>query len=434
MIFSNDIKIKPTFFSIYSSTGSDWIYQKTPLTYFGAGLKANFDNDLWNIDLQYTQLGFFGEIKSELYHFSPIKSLPYLDKSKDAPGYWSEYINARIAYTTNVLEFDFGIFDRHWGYGVRALQVSSKAPSYPQFGLEWKLNENLILSYFHGFLNSGIEDSSRMIYYDNDFSHRTINIPRSIASHKIEWSPTEDFSLSLNETVIYASRSLDIHYLIPMAPFYPIENYLGDTDNLQMGFDMSYKLSANKKIYLGFFMDEVTPEWILNEKNHNWFAWQIGINAKKIRSKDIFLTAEYNWTDQRIYKHKYNINDYYSHNSPLGFWAGPHSEELLLKFLSLYEKFRITFEYSYVKRGSMTREMINSHYNDTYDKRYENGYQKRAFTLLKIDRLTSIDGLELSFAVNNIKFINSNFILNESDVSIISIDKLAIEIGVNYNH
>ena len=39
------------------------------------------------------------------------------------------------------------------------------------------------------------------------------------------------------------------------------------------------------------------------------------------------LQLEYNFTDQRIYMHKYPINDFYSNEKPLGFWAGPHAQE-----------------------------------------------------------------------------------------------------------
>ena len=96
-----------------------------------------------------------------------------------------------------------------------------------------------------------------------------------------------------------------------------------------MGFDAEYLLNQNNKLYFGFFMDELTPEWIFSSKNHNWFAWQFGFNANNIffNSETIFI--EYNWTDQRIYKHKFNVNDYYSHEQPLGYWAGPHAQEFL---------------------------------------------------------------------------------------------------------
>ena len=86
-----------------------------------------------------------------------------------------------------------------------------------------------------------------------------MDVPRNIAYHRIEWKPVNNFVLGLNESVIYSLRNLDFHYLIPVTPFYPIENYLGDTDNLQMGFDLLYKFKGKQNFYAGFFMDELTP-------------------------------------------------------------------------------------------------------------------------------------------------------------------------------
>ena len=34
-------------------------------------------------------------------------------------------------------------------------------------------------------------------------------------------------------------------------------------------------------------MDELTPEWLLKRKNHNWFAWQLGFNSNRFVNKNI---------------------------------------------------------------------------------------------------------------------------------------------------
>ena len=86
-----------------------------------------------------------------------------------------------------------------------------------------------------------------------------------------------------------------------------------------------------KNIHI-FFYGRFTPEWIFNSKNHNWFGWQFGYNMKDVILKKSELQIEYNWTDQRIYMHKYDINDFYNHQHPLGFWAGPHAQELLFNY------------------------------------------------------------------------------------------------------
>ena len=33
-----------------------------------------------------------------------------------------------------------------------------------------------------------------------------------------------------------------------------------------------------------------------------------------------------------MYRHRFPINDFYSHGYPIGFWAGPHAEEFLISY------------------------------------------------------------------------------------------------------
>ena len=419
--------VKPIAFVDYASSGADYMVTDSPIAIFGAGLNAYFKKNQWTINTEYIQLGLLGEIDKTIFNFSPRQSFPYLDDSKDADGYWSEYATARIKYISDNFEFNFGKFDRKWGFGKRSIHISNKSPSYPQFGFKWDINDNFTLTYFHGFLNSGIPDSNRSIYYNNS---RSLNVPRNIAAHRIEWKISENIIIGINESVIYATRLIDPHYLIPVIPFYPIENYLGDTDNLQMGCDATFSLNKKSKLYFGFFMDELTPEWIFNSKNHNWFAWQLGINAHNLFFNKEKIVIEYNWTDQRIYKHKFNINDYYSHQQPLGFWAGPHSEEFIIDYTLIIMKNRISFEYSDVKRGLSTRSMVEENYKDIQGRPFEDGSEKKQLFNMFLERSMKITGLFYRFGFSYVKFINAGFNISENGSSQ---KKLTLQIGLNYN-
>ena len=425
-LISNDQVLSPILFYQKSSSGSDWVYEKNKVTIFGAGITGSFSNANWNINATYIQFGFLGNLDNGLFNFSPSQSFSYIDGSKDADGYWTEYLDTKITYSKNSLTLEFGKFDRHWGFGKRGLHISNKAPSYPQIGINWKINDKLKLIYFHGFLNSGITDSTRSNLYNNNFSKRSMTIPRNIASHRIEWSINDKLKIGANESVIYAIRNIDIHYLIPIAPFYPIENYLGDIDNIQMGLDALYFLNNNSKIHFGFFMDELTPEWIFKKKNHNWFAWQIGFEKKNfiIDNADLFL--EYNWTDQRIYKHKYDINDYYSHNIPLGFWAGPHAEEMLIQYNFSFKKNIIQVGTSIVKRGAVGDNLIQGNYQDTYNPRFYEGFEHKIIRYLTFKRKSKLEGLYYTFGINNTDFLNL-YLKN------VNIDKISLEFGFYYN-
>ena len=339
LILASDVIIKPSIFSIHSTNGRDWMYQKEPISIFGLGINSSIENKNLKLTFSYLQLGLLGNVDQNLFKFSPHQSYPYIDHSKDAEGYWTEHLETRLIYDFNDLSIELGKFNRKWGSGIRSIHISNKAPSYPQIGMKYKLNPKLTFLYFHGFLNSRIPDTTRSTFYNNNISQRFINVPRNIAAHRIEWMPYDKFVIGLNETVIYATRTIDVYYLIPILPFYPIENYKGDTDNIQMGFDLLYNINGSQGSYIGFFMDEITPEWLLKSKNHNWFGLQIGYYIKDLILRNSKLQLEYNWTDQRIYRHKYDINDFYNHQQPLGFWAGPHAEEFLVDYNKYFKSF-----------------------------------------------------------------------------------------------
>ena len=199
-----------------------------------------------------------------------------------------------------------------------------------------------------------------------------------------------------------------------------------------MGFDASYDITMKQKIYIAFFMDELTPEWIFNKKNHNWFAWQVGYKAKNILFNDN-ISFEYNWTDQRIFKHKYKVNDYYSHGQPLGFWAGPHAKEYLFDYYLTKGEHIFSIFYSLVKRGASTEQMVEENYNDIQSERYENGYEKSSIIKIKIVRASKIKGLQYALGVNQVEFINAGFNPSEPSYGGVSSNKLSAEFGMSYN-
>ena len=92
------------------------------------------------------------------------------------------------------------------------------------------------------------------------------------------------------------------------------------------------KINDKYNFFGSLFLDEWTPEWTFKDKNRNWAGYQIGFKAKEIANFSNKFIIEYNWIDHRGYRHLFPINTSYSYDYPLGFWAGPHSQELYLQY------------------------------------------------------------------------------------------------------
>ena len=108
------------------------------------------------------------------------------------------------------------------------------------------------------------------------------------------------------------------------------------------------------------------------------------------------LQIEYNWTDQRIYMHKYDINDFYNHQHPLGFWAGPHAEELLFNYIKNFGDRFLKFHFSKTKRGLNTREMVEDNYQDMQLKRYKKAMKSVPLISISFETPSNIKDLRYS--------------------------------------
>ena len=183
------------------------------------------------------------------------------------------------------------------------------------------------------------------------------------------------------------------------------------------------------------FIDEWRPEWTFKEKNRNWFGWQIGFTRAELFIKSDKLNIEYTWTDHRIYRHKFSINDYYSHGYPLGFWAGPHSEDLFMEYQTFIFDSGITFKYSNTKRGQLTQKMLEDQYEDIGYERFsgEAGFEQRRTVSFFIHRYFLKNQVEGQFGLEYIDWHNAGFDPYNPDPEGNDVEKWSLVFNVFYN-
>jgi|TARA_B110001454_G_scaffold219055_1_gene249552 hypothetical protein len=431
-LYSGDFKIEPTAYINYYSNGGVWHHKEEgAVSFFGFGAKALKSVNNFSFEGQFVY-NSAQNVSQEVFLFSRNQGIEFPNGYTFGEGFWYDYSTMKITYSTENALFDFGKFNRFWGPGIYPLIVSNKPPSYPQFGFEWDIIPSLRLKYFHGFLKSEIQDSIRASYYGN-VGERQFNLPRSIAGHRLEWTPIPRVTFGATETVIYGIRGLDIHYLMPFIPFWSLQHYLGDTDNIQMSGDVSLNFE-NGNLYAVLFIDEWRPEWTFEEKNRNWFGWQIGFTRTELFMKSDKLEGEFSWTDHRIYRHRFSINNYYSHGYPLGFWAGPHAQELYFNYFLPFGKYNLNINYSDATRGELTRDMLEGQYNDDQHERFSGNSEHRMVIEVLIQRSFMKDQLGVQAGVELIHWKNPGFDPYKSDTFFgEDIEKWSISMGIYYN-
>ena len=436
-LYSQDLEMNPVLEYGYESDSEEYHLEDVKTHDFEVGFIGSYIGKKLNIQAHMAYHLMDG-VNYEQSQFTAAQGLHFIRKD---PGLGNKQRN----YYVSDLQVEYGDsnsyvylnkWHKHWGPGVSSLTASHKIPTFPHLGFRWQVTDQIQLEYFHGQLRSGIVDSSYLNYFA---SGKSPQIMRNIAGHRLDWQPNEKWNLSVSELVIYANRSLEMAYLLPFIPFFPLQNYLNDTDDILMSADVQYFHQNNIRIYGVFLMDEWSPPYTFEKDNHNWFGWQTGFEWEDVFISASRLRMEYTWTDHRIYRHRFPVNDFYSWEYPVGFWAGPHAQELYADYSFSLGDNHFEIMFSDAKRGVLTDSLLTDQYNRPNDnpiyERFSEGTEEKQVILLSLNRdLTENLNVNLSYTYvdwKNASF-NPEVPLFEEDLPDITKHSMGIAIQYRY--
>ena len=425
----------------------------SPYIYFS----FNKDSDMYReLDTPISSIRFGGEftytknklrLKSNISYnlFNGSNILPDdfrreqgLGKIETNPGLNSSQFNyfeslLFLDYSFNNFEVYTNISSPEWGDGISKTILSGKTPPYFNMGYIWEINDKITYEHMYGKLVSLIPDSSLSHIYDTEYRDSYFN--RNIMAHRISYDYSERIKLYLYEIIVYGgNREFEFYYALPLVPFIPIQTYLGDIDNDLISIGLNYNIYKNAIIYFNLTIDEWTPPYTFNKDNKNWFVYQIGSEFKSMLADNDALRWEYIWSDYRVYRHRFDINNFYSYDYPMGFWAGPHSEHFFIDYTFNLGYFRLTLMYSDAKRGALTSSMLDNQYSDNnYFNRYSNGYERKIINGINLGFM-KLESTILNIGFNSINWINPSFELNaNNDLSNKNIIKNDYYINIKYH-
>ena len=436
-VLFGEVKFSPVLILSYLSEGSDFQTSNNEIKFFGAGLKVVYTTDNFNISAKFVNHRLYGSSsRYSLHNFNSNQGLSWgQDPTKSGESFDFDFANLDIRYKFSNGELFYGKMNPQWGSGESKLILSDKSPSFPLFGFNWSVNDKVSMEYFHGEIKSGIKDNIYAEYFIDDLGvNRSFNVNRNIAAHKFQLKLNDKFKIIGSETVIYGVRGVDIHYLIPFIPFWSLQHYLGDTDNIQMAGEFIYSPNTQLRLYGTVYMDEWAPDKTFDKDNRNWFSYQGGIEYNNLVSKRDKLIFEYTWTDNRVYHHRFSINDYYSHDYPLGFWAGPHAEELYISYNINFLHMDWMIKLSDAKRGKFIN--LENQYDSTIEdpSRYEGQIEEKLIVELLVKKPLYKD-LYMTFGGSYVDWRNAGFDPTDSDSqNLQDIQKASFNLSFNYNY
>jgi len=445
--FSQSLSVSPEF--IYKSESDDEQYYGTnkSIRHYEFNLIGKYTADKFSI---HARMGYHlldgttirDNKPTGLSDFTRSQGMYWIEAP---PGIADDQSNFYVAdlelgYGDSTNYYYFNKWDKQWGPGVNSLTISNNIPRFFHFGFKWQLQENIRFEYFHGKLKSEIGDINYLSQFtDLSGSIRPFDITRNIVGHRLEWQPLKIIIISGSELITYANRAIELTYLLPFVPFFPIQTYVGETDNVIMSGDIQLLPNENVRIYGVFLMDEWSPPYTFDKDNRNWFGWQAGFELEDVLIAASRLRMEYIWTDHRIYRHRFPVNDYYSWGYPVGFWAGPHAEELYLDYSFILSDIRFEIMISDAKRGVLNDSLLLDQYSRPNDspvyERFSEGTEGKQIILLSLNRdLNKKLNIKLSYTYVDWKNAGFNPEVSLLEQNLSDITKHSMGIVIRYRY
>ncbi len=299
---------------------------------------------------------------------TPEEGYGFVISSKNSLDY--DRVRGMIAYSWNWGDISIGKDHMEWGSGVDGQVIlSDKAPSFPFIKLELQPVPWLKFIYFHGWLNSGIIDSSTVRTNAVAGKNSYLPVGKYIAAHMLSIYPLNNLSVSIGESMIYSDKLQPI-YFIPILFFRAVDHYLGDSSNTgsnaQVFANLVYKYTPLRlKIYSSLYIDELTITGFLNGNNRSDIGYTVGLQSVDPVISNSLFTIEYTKISPFNYMNSNDAQHYSNHGYQLGHWIGSNGDELYLSYVqSILRGLSLNLWGDYVRKGQI--ELPSQQYTDPY--------------------------------------------------------------------
>ncbi len=433
--FGQSFDISPIIFGIHRQDGGLWAVESEPITLMGWGIRGNLEYGKIRLETEQVLTRFFGLGRLPL-RFNPEQSFSYGQNATDATDeYDIDYSSFSLEWHTDNFRAFIGKTSTNLGPAEHSLMLSEKIPSFPQFGFQWQINDRLNYHFIRGELFSGIDDP-----YQSDAAAAVPGTPgtrktymnRFFAAHRLDITLLDNLSIGFSESLVYGGRSTALIYSLPFMLLYSAEHFFRDSDNLQMSGDITWYPTAKLKLYSALLIDEWKPQHTFKKVNRNWFAWQFGFEFADMMKDNDLLHVEFIWTDHRVYRHRFPINDLYSHYVPVGAWIGPHAQSVIANYTIPIGNSFIDIEYLYAKRGELVDTMLADQYRSINYPRFGGETEElNRFSLIFFKEIKQNWWVE--FGGSLIDWTNAGYDPTNPSLDYDDISKSSITVGLFHN-
>ena len=370
--FSNDVSGR---FRAFTFTNQEFTYMVDPiLGYSVSGIKGNITSHLQNGARSY---GYISDnIGFSLNYRDNTESGTYIDNTKNfttVPGIVHtkstvagvqnlqyDEVNATITTSWKWGSFTVGKDYINWGSGMNGqIILSSKAPSFPFIRLDVSPVSWFRFTYIHGWLHSGVLDSTTLRSTSVPGRDNFLQVPKFIAAHLLTFDLSSKLTMSIGESIIYSDR-LEPIYLIPVMFFRVADHYLQDNNsnsgsNAQMFANAYYRIPKLKlQLYGSLFIDELSITGILKNTNSpSAVAYTFGVKAADPVIPNSEAVLEYTRVNPFVYMNSNNAQLYTNRGYQIGEWTGSNADVIYFSYIQFFKRgLSGNLSIQYARKGS----------------------------------------------------------------------------------
>ena len=226
-----------------------------------------------------------------------------------------------------------------WGDAYHASNIlSGRAPAAPMIALQLTPCKWFQFDYFHAWLVSNVVDST-YYYLENTTQpgvqnkhYRQMN--KFMAANMFTFTPLKQLSFSFGNSIIYAERTIQAAYLIPIAFYKSLDHLLTkgfytQNQNSQVFTSVSLRPIEHLQIYGSVFVDEIQFSRMKPEnKENNPISYLLGVNWSGWPIKGLSLKGEFVRSYIATYKHSVAVSTYTTNNYNMGHYMGDNAQSI----------------------------------------------------------------------------------------------------------
>lgn len=226
-----------------------------------------------------------------------------------------------------------------WGDAYNSSNIlSGRNPAVPMITLQLTPCKWFQFDYFHAWLVSNVLDST--YYYLENTAGSEVAIKnyrpynKFMAANMFTFTPIKYVSFSFGNSVIYAEKTIQAAYLIPIAFYKSLDHLLTkglrtQNQNSQVFASLSVRPVDHLQLYGTFYFDEVKfARFKKSNPQNNPISYLVGFNWSGWPLKGLSIKGEFMRSYIACYTHSIDVLDWSSNSYNMGHYMGDNAQSI----------------------------------------------------------------------------------------------------------